>query len=128
LPGPVDLVQLLELVRALLQNDRRSERRVPGQVAVAIADASARTVALNLSRRGILFTLPWEPPLGQRFMLSLTLPDARTVTVESLVKHVSARDDAHQVGAQFVNVDADTSAALEEAVSVLEIIDRATLR
>ena len=106
-------------------DDRRGAERVPARLQVDVPLTNleqARSVyTTNISKGGMLFTLSSPASIPAAVDLTLTLPDGKTLTLQSEVRHVARREGTTEfdVGVQFQELDPPTRRAFEEALSAL---------
>jgi c-di-GMP-binding flagellar brake protein YcgR len=106
-------------------DDRRGAERIEARLQIDVPLANWEQVrsvyTTNISKGGLLFTVPGPASIPAACDLTLTLPDGKKVTLQSEVRHVARREGTAEfdVGVQFQNLDAATRRAFEEALARL---------
>jgi len=125
-------------------SDRRgSQRLTAATLKVEVRFASWHVFkmahAMNISQGGLMFQVPYEPPIGQPIAVTVRLPNGHACELQTEVCHVQAMQGSKnprmgeeaaeparkappswQVGVKFSKLDAYSTAFLAEAVAELE--------
>jgi hypothetical protein len=124
--GTVKEVSENELRSRLANKDeRRSSERVDARLEIDVPLATweqvRRVYTTNISNGGLLFSLTSPTAIPAEIALTLTLPDHRTVTLNSEVRHVERRAGTPEfdVGVQFQPLDSQTKQTFEQALAEL---------
>jgi c-di-GMP-binding flagellar brake protein YcgR len=124
--GKVKEVSTHELRSTLAKKDeRRSSERVDARLEIDVPLATweqvRRVYTTNISHGGLLFSLTSPTAIPAEISITLTLPDHRTVTLKSEVRHVERRAGTAEfdVGVQFQPLDEQTKQTFEQALAGL---------
>jgi hypothetical protein len=120
--GQVEEVTEKELDERLAGDNRRIAERIPAELEVNVPLASweqfRRVYTKNISRGGLMFTMPSPSSIPAALELTLTLPDGSTVVFQAEVRHVARKPGTQEfeVGVQF-RLDEETERKLEWAIT-----------
>jgi hypothetical protein len=127
--GKVQEVSAAELKKKLAgskDDERRGNQRLPARLEIEVPFVNWQQVkkiyTANISKGGLLFSVPSPATMPAAVDLTLTLPDGAKVKLGSEVRHVSRRADSNEfeVGVQFQELDASTRKLFETALAKLE--------
>jgi hypothetical protein len=122
--GTVSDVTESQLRERLSGPENRTTPRVPANLSVDLplvdAEQAKRVYTRNISKGGLLFTVPSPATMAATVHLNLTLPNGKTVSFDSEVRHVSRSADGanYEVGVQF-RLDAAQQKMLDDAIASL---------
>jgi hypothetical protein len=120
--GSVEEVSEVELEKHLSDENRRGNDRLPAELEIEIPLANweqfRRVYTKNISRGGLMFTVPSPTTIPAELKLQLTLPDGNKVSLQAEVRHVARKEGTKEfeVGVQF-RLDDDAEKALEWAIT-----------
>jgi hypothetical protein len=123
--GTIKEVSEAELRRQLdAGENRRTDPRVPARLEVEVPLATAeqfrRVYTTNISKGGLMFTMPAPATVPAELAVVLALPGGQHVKLDGEVRHVKRRDDAaeFEVGVQF-RIGPEHQKVLEQALAQL---------
>jgi c-di-GMP-binding flagellar brake protein YcgR len=105
-------------------DERRRDDRIPARLEVELAlatwEEARRVYSTNISKGGLLFTVPGPATMPATVQLHVAMPDGRKLSFESEVRHVArkAGTSDYEIGVQFRLSDADQR-LLNDAVDKL---------
>jgi hypothetical protein len=127
--GTVHEVTENQLRERLDGPEKRTSPRVPANLSVDLPlvnwEQAKRVYTTNISKGGLLFTVPSPATMAATVRLNLTLPDGKTVSFDSEVRHVSRQADGsgYEVGVQF-RLEPDNQRILDDAIAKLSSTGR----